>query len=440
MRGGALRQAHRAWRPHAAQVLGDRRLLSKQAGDGIAIDRSKMYSIKQQTELKHGAASSMMVHLTQRIKLRSPLTIAEYMRECLTNAQHGYYMKKDVFGSQGDFTTAPEISQMFGECIAIWVLHTYAAMAVGSQKQPKNFRLVELGPGRGTFMSDIVRTIKQLAPEVLKMMEVDLVEVSPSLKKLQEDKLAEHITSGLSVRWQSSLKQVPAPGESAIIYLAQEFFDALAVHQFVKKDVGWCEYLVDVGSKAESSSLHYVVSRGPTVAATLYEQYLPTNVDEAEICPEGIGLAETLGSMIAETDGLGAALIVDYGREGPIKKSLRAIRDHKMEPALENPGDADLSVDVDFRMLADAAHRGAKRTQGGDVKIYGPTPQSRLLSSLGIRQRMLNILETQRGLTKEQRQDILKAYERLIGPEQMGEIYKALAIAHPRIPKLVAFD
>mmetsp|Transcript_10751 Transcript_10751/g.44817 ORF Transcript_10751/g.44817 Transcript_10751/m.44817 type:complete len:427 (-) Transcript_10751:839-2119(-) len=397
----------------------------------VGIDRSKLH-IPHVEKTKTGAAESMVAHLTQRIHYRNALTVADYMRECLTNPHHGYYIKNEVFGRTGDFTTAPEISQVFGECLGIWILKTFAAIT--SVQKPKGFKIVELGPGRGTLMRDISRIIKSATPTVFRNLEIQFMEVSPKLREVQRATMGAYAHELLGLHWFENLSQIPEPDGMATIYIAQEFFDALAVHQFLKTDKGWCERMIDVEVDPNAEfPFRYVLSRGATAASTVYKPLLPAGVEQVEISPDAYGIAETLGSFIGASDGLGACLVVDYGKVGPIESSLRAIRNHKIEPALLSPGEADLSVDVDFGLLS----RGFRA--GGDkhVDVYGPISQRQLLHSLGGVEKAYMLADSAEA--ESQKTAVLKSYERLSSPDQMGDIYKAMAVTHSDVPTPVAF-
>ncbi|KAK9807683.1 hypothetical protein WJX72_005978 [[Myrmecia] bisecta] len=390
----------------------------------------------------------MARHIKALIRFRGgPITLAEYMSEVLTNPTAGYYMHRDVFGGQGDFTTSPEVSQLFGEMVGIWCLTVWQQLG-----QPRKLRLVELGPGRGTLMADLLRGTA-VFQQFAKAVHVDLVEVSTAMRDLQwgtlrcEERLlgdvgpsllgqdphptAVSAISGAQVRWHHSLDEVPS--DAPAIYLAHEFFDALPVHQFQRTERGWCERLVDLASPDSPLHLRLVLSPGPTPASQLLVERrlssLPAGTEsrsQLEVSPQGMATAAELSQRVAQHGG--AALIVDYGQEGPYAASLQAIRSHKFVSLLEQPGKADLSARVDFGAL-----RSAAEGRGAEVACHGLITQAQFLQSLGIQARLESLLQR---ASPPEAEMLQQGYMRLVGgkgrtsadEEGMGESYKALAI------------
>ena len=309
-------------------------------------------------------------HLRRRIALEGPLTVARYMEECLGNPRHGYYMTRDPLGAAGDFTTAPEISQMFGELIGLWAAVQWQAM-----DRPEALHLVELGPGRGTLMADALRAAGQVAP-FRAALEVHLVETSPALRDRQRETLA-RVHPDVTPRWWNDLSQVP---QGPAIVIANEFFDALPIRQFLRGPDGWRERLVTWGAEdgdAAAGAFAFTLS-----AAAPASPLIPPPLDTApdgsvvEICPAGLRKAHTLAARLAEQGG--AALIVDYGhdRSGP-GDTLQAVKDHEFANVLDDPGGADLTAHVDFQQLA------AQCLQAGAL-TFGPIGQGEFLTALGI--------------------------------------------------------
>ncbi|XP_027354832.1 protein arginine methyltransferase NDUFAF7 homolog, mitochondrial isoform X1 [Abrus precatorius] len=390
--------------------------------------------------------SELVKHLKGIIKFRGgPISLGEYMSEVLTNPKAGYYINRDVFGAEGDFITSPEVSQMFGEMIGVWVMCLWEQMG-----QPKRVNLIELGPGRGTLMVDLLRGASKFK-NFIESLHVHLVECSPALQKLQHQNLKcvdeENATQdtdkrtvsslvGAPVSWHATLEQVPLGLPTIII--AHEFFDALPVHQFQKASRGWCEKMVDV---AEDSSFRFVLSPQPT-PATLYllkrckwaaaEEI--AKVNQIEVCPKAMELTQTIVDRIS-SDG-GGALIIDYGLDGVISDSLQAIRKHKFVSLLDSPGSADLSAYVDFASIRHSAEEAS-----GEVSVHGPITQSEFLGSLGINFRVEALLQN---CTEEQAEALRTGYWRLVGdgeapfwegpdedvPIGMGTRYKAMAIVN----------
>ena len=337
-------------------------------------------------------------YLRQRIALDGPVTVERYMSLCLGH----YYGTRDPLGRRGDFTTAPEISQMFGELVGLWAAETWSFMG-----RPAPCRLIELGPGRGTLMSDALRSA-QVLPGFREILQVHLVETSPVLRQRQEAALA---GSGIPVSWHPRVEDVP-PGPALVI--ANEFFDALPVRQFVATERGWCERLVGLaddgftfGLRAEPEPL----GQRPNELG-----------DVLEIPAASTAVAQQLGRRLA-CDG-GAALIVDYGYEGPaFGDTLQALREHAFGHPLEAPGEADLTTHVDFRLLARAA-------AGQGARAHGPVTQADFLEALGIGTRADAL---KRRANPAQAEAIDRALERLTdrGEKGMGRLFKVLALTHP---------
>ncbi|XP_030800835.1 protein arginine methyltransferase NDUFAF7, mitochondrial isoform X2 [Camarhynchus parvulus] len=283
-----------------------------------------------------GGAGAMLRHLARKLRASGPVTVAEYMREALTNPGQGYYTRRGGVGESGDFITSPEISQVFGELIGIWYISEWMAMG-----KPSTFQLVELGPGRGTLTEDILRVFKQLASVLSKCdVSVHLVEVSPKLSEIQavmltggkvqpspEDESAymKGISkTGIPIFWYRDIQDVP-PGYS--FYLAHEFFDALPIHKFQRTEKGWREVLVDIDPEVPDQ-LRFVLSPSRTPATQNFIQPEETR-DHVEVCPEAGVIVQRLASRI-EKDG-GAALVADYGHDGTKTDTFRVL--------LQNSGD-----------------------------------------------------------------------------------------------------
>jgi NADH dehydrogenase [ubiquinone] 1 alpha subcomplex assembly factor 7 len=356
--------------------------------------------------------------IARRIARHGPITVADYMALALTDPGLGYYMQGDPFGPRGDFVTAPEVSQMFGELIGLWCIDSWQRMGA-----PAEFMLAELGPGRGTLMADALRAAR-VAPAFLDAAEVHLVEASPSLRARQ----AETLGSGRAC-WHDSLSELP---EAPLLVIANEFFDALPVRQFERRAEGWCERLVVLDSAGE-------LAFGHSRADPAIELLLPAALRAApsgslvEVSPAALGLAADIGRRVAGRGGArgGAALIIDYGHaESTPGATLQALRHHARHEVLADPGEADLTAHVDFAALAQAA-------AAAGAACRGPVAQGTFLTRLGLEARAEALVRT---ATPEQGRDIEGARARLAGPEQMGEHFKALALAHPDLGPLAGFD
>ena len=359
--------------------------------------------------------SPLETEIRRLIAVAGPMSIAEYMRLCLTHPQYGYYVTRDPLGAHGDFITAPEISQMFGELIGVWMVAVWQQMG-----SPENVRVVELGPGRGTLMSDALRAAKVVG-DFHAALVVHLVEISPKLQQAQEQ-LLEGL--GVPILWHSALAEVPS---GPVIIIANEFIDALPVHQAVKRADGWHERVVEI---APSGELAIGIARDPLPH---FEATLPRGLRQA---PEGSvyewrsdAVALEIGRRV-RTDG--AALIIDYGHAWyGLGETFQAVAGHSFTDPLRAPGEADLTAHVDFAALAQSA-----QIIGG--RIHGPISQRDLLRGLGIDKRAA-ALKTR---APERAAEIDQALARLTatGPRGMGELFKALAIADSKLGKLPGFE
>jgi SAM-dependent MidA family methyltransferase len=331
------------------------------------------------------------------IAAQGPIPVADFM--ALANS--AYYASRDPLGRAGDFITAPEVSQVFGEMLGLWCAHVWH-----EQGRPKHKRLVELGPGRGTLMADALRALR-VAPEFLDGLEIVLVESSPTLRALQEERLKGH-----NVRWTAAFDS--SLGDRALFLIANEFFDALPVRQYVKTLRGWNERMV----RFSDGKLDFALAPVPTPFGTI-----PSDRDEApdgavcEISPAGLALGEEIARVIAAQGG--AALIVDYGYDRPdFGETLQAVRAHEFASVLDDPGETDLSAHVDFTALAASASRAG-------AAVYGPTSQAAFLDDIGVVRRFEQLAA---GNPNAAASELWPQLDRLVNPEQMGTLFKALAI------------
>ena len=351
--------------------------------------------------------TALGTRLAARIARLGPITLADYMTEALTHPRHGYYMHGDPFGADGDFVTAPEISQMFGELIGLWCADVWQRMGL-----PDPVLLVELGPGRGTLMADALRAVRTV-PEFRSALRLHLVEISPALRRRQADALRTETTP----IWHECLADVP---DGPLIVIANEFFDALPIRQFARTAAGWCERLVTLGTDGRTLAL----TLGP--ASPQAEILLPPALRTAppgaiaEVSPAAIGVASEIGHRLA-THG-GAALIIDYGdARPPGEPTLQAVRSHTRHDVLAAPGSADLTAHVDFAALARAAKDAGANAQG-------PVPQGDFLHALGLAARAETLHHT---ASPAQAEAIAAAMHRLTDPAEMGTLFKVLTLSHP---------
>ena len=351
------------------------------------------------------------------IAATGPMPIAQYMTLCLTHPRHGYYMTRDPFGAAGDFTTAPEVSQMFGELIGLWAIGVWRLMG-----SPENFRLIELGPGRGTMMRDALRAAKVL-PDFRKAAVVHLIEISPSLERLQEQSLSD---LDVPVYWHGKLETVP---DGPAIILANEFLDALPVQQVVKQASGWHQRVIDID---EAGNFAFGLSPDPLPH---FDRILPPQVRSAPIGAIYEWRADNIMLEIGRriTRFGGAALIFDYGHaQSAVGDTLQSVGAHAFADPLSSPGMVDVTAHVDFQAAAQAAENMGARA-------HGPVEQREFLRRLGIEARAAALKRMAHG---EKAAEIDAALARLTGDGRtgMGELFKAMAVADPKLGPLPGFD
>jgi NADH dehydrogenase [ubiquinone] 1 alpha subcomplex assembly factor 7 len=353
-------------------------------------------------------SSALEAVIVALIREQGPIPIARYMSLALAHPEHGYYHRREPFGAGGDFVTAPEISQMFGEIAALWL-----AQAWRDRGRPEPVRLVEIGPGRGTMMADMLRALRAV-PELRAAAEIHLVEPSARLREAQRQRLA-----GEAITWYRDLQEVP---HGPLLLVANEVIDALPVHQLVRTAAGWVERCVVLDAEGQ---LAFMTAGQPAPAALVAG--LPDDAGPgaiAERSPAREALAEAIGRRLAADPGV--ALLIDYGAapDGPAGDTLQAVRAQQPADPLAAPGEADLSAQVDFAALARAAARGGARA-------FGPVPQGAFLRALGIEARALALI---RKAPPEERRAIRAALFRLTDASAMGELFKVLALASPEGP------
>ncbi len=360
--------------------------------------------------------SPLEAEIRRLITVAGPMPIADYMRLCLTHPQYGYYLTRESIGATGDFITAPEISQMFGELIGLWMAAVWQQMGA-----PENVRVVELGPGRGTLMMDALRAAKTVGNFHATIV-AHMVEISPRLRDMQEQRLED---TGVPILWHTALADVPA-GPTFIV--ANEFIDALPVHQAIKQADGWHERVVEIASDgnlvigAAPDPLHHFDT---TVPRGLHQ---PREGSIYEWRSDAIALE--IGRRV-RTDGI--ALIIDYGhaRHG-LGETLQAVAGHSFTDPLRAPGQADITAHVDFAALAHSAE-----IIGG--RIHGPVSQGDFLRQIGIEQRAA-ALKTRASPENTAKIDGALARLTTAGPKGMGELFKVLAIADPKFGLLPGFE
>jgi SAM-dependent MidA family methyltransferase len=362
--------------------------------------------------MKHKPEDTPLSHIIRAmIRADGPLSLSSYMSLCLSHPEHGYYMTRDPFGQKGDFTTAPEISQLFGEITGLWVLDQWQRMGA-----PSHLQLIELGPGRGTWMKDITRVLSSVSHKPCSLA-IDLVEISPVLKKLQA-KTLHHLDS--PVQWHDSLQDIHIKGPCII--LANEFFDALPVRPYVYSENQWQEVVITLDSQGrfqtalsrtdmdfDSLSLHKITRKTPFKNGT-----------RIELSPARLGAMEALCEGLQGPQR--AALIIDYGyRQAPLGDTVQALYRHRPCPITDHCGRADLTAHVDFLALEAVARRKK-------ITITSATTQQDFLLSHGLLERAGQLGA---GKDKATQQALSEAVDRLAGDRQMGKLFKVLSLASP---------
>ena len=336
--------------------------------------------------------------LHRRIRQTGPISLAEYMADGLLHPEHGYYATRDPLGTAGDFVTAPEISQMFGELIGLAL-----AQAWIDQGRPTPCLLVEPGPGRGTLMADALRATAGV-PGFHDAVQVHLIEASPILRAAQAKVVPE-------ATWHDDMSQLP---DGPIFLIANEFFDALPIRQFTRDPGGWREHMVGV----EDDALVFGLSTPAPLAALDHRLEDTKPGDVVELCPTLPAIISNIGARITTFGG--AALIIDYGDWRSLGDTLQAVRQHEPVPPLTDPGMADLTAHVDFEAIAKAA---------APATFTRLSTQGVFLERLGITQRAQALAK---GLTGPAFNQHIAAHRRLTHPDEMGDIFKVIGLFPPQ--------
>ena len=344
------------------------------------------------------------------IRATGPISVTDYFSMCLADPRYGYYRTREPFGTAGDFITAPEISQLFGEMVGIFMVHAWQRHG-----SPSGVQLVEIGPGRGTMMADMLRVISRLSPQMFDDMTVHLVETSERLRGIQRVTLEAYSTK---VQWHDSFENV---SDGFTLIAANELFDAIPIRQFVKTPTGFRERLVGLDADDE---LTFTVG-----VATLDPQILPVGSPPPdgtifELAPARQAVMLALCERLRQSGG--TALIIDYGHMVTgFGDTLQVLRAHEYDPPLAHPGEADLTSHVDFEDLARVA-------VGAGVHLNGGLRQGDFLYGLGLAERAAALARDKEPAAQKL---VAAAVDRLAGEGagKMGELFKVIAVSSPAL-------
>ena len=367
---------------------------------------------------------TLKARIIRHIKDNGPMNIAAYMSWCLLDPIQGYYPTRDPLGVDGDFITAPEISQMFGEVLGLWLIHAWRGMG-----SPKTIQLVEYGPGRGVMMSDILRAA-QLDKEFFAAIRLHLIETSSALEAKQAEQLA---ACGVSVNWVSRLEDVP---KGPTLIIGNEFLDCLPIRQFIMKDRfkdmgGWHVRMVDIHPQ-NPEKLVYTITNTPISEIDI--AMLPKDTQDYkddDLLEVSLGLAQMIESLKTRfSENSGAALFIDYGpSETEFGDTFQALKKHNKVFPLDEPGHADLTARVNFSHLRHLANIAK-------LSSFGPCQQGKFLSRLGIEVRAVSLTRAQ----PNQKEKIARQLHRLTDNAEMGTLFKAIAIQSENLPTPLGFE
>lgn len=365
--------------------------------------------------------SVLKQRLVKRIKAEGPMSVAEYMTLCLLDPVDGYYPTRDPLGSDGDFITAPEISQMFGEVIGLWCIQSWIDMG-----RPPSVQLIELGPGRGIMMADILRTAA-LDKAFERALSVTLIEASAALEAVQGQTLA---ATGVPVSWASDISKVP---EGPSLIIGNEFLDCLPIRQFIQDDpfagrAGWHERMVSVD---DEDNLRFVKS--PVALSKVVQDALPAAQKEArkdelmEVCIAARQVTDQIAARLLDYPG--RALFIDYGPEvTEFGDTLQALKRHEKVGVFSDPGNTDLTARVDFAALIEGA-------KDAGLDASEAVAQREFLSKLGIEMRAVALIKGK----PDAKPKIVRQLHRLMDGDEMGELFKSVCLSSPGLPSPLGF-
>jgi NADH dehydrogenase [ubiquinone] 1 alpha subcomplex assembly factor 7 len=359
--------------------------------------------------------TALATRIRKRIKDAGPITVAEYMTLCLLDPVDGFYPTRDPLGSDGDFITAPEISQMFGECLGLWVIQSWDDLG-----RPTRFNLVELGPGRGVMMADMLKAVA-LQPDCLAAATVTLVEASAALQAVQAKTLGR---SGAQVSWADRLEAVD---DAPTLVIGNEFLDCLPIRQFVRAQGAWSERRVGVVDDALRFVTDSVAASDAVTALFPGTEPEPKDGDLLEVNLATAQIVDHLSERFSKQ--MGRALFIDYGpATTEFGDTLQAIRRHEKVGVFAQPGDADLTARVDFGAVSSLA-------QEAGLVVHGPETQRALLSKLGVEVRAMSLLRDNPAAKPK----LLRQLHRLMDEDEMGTLFKAICLSASGLPKPLGF-
>ena len=358
--------------------------------------------------------------LKKRILNFGPISISDFILEANLNSKFGYYNNHLPFGEKKDYVTSPEISQMFGELIALWTIECWKKIG-----EPKKFNIIELGPGSGILMTDFLRVIKLYPKFIKKCNQIYLFEISPFLKKIQKKTLLKIENKILKkIKWIKNLNDIP---ETPFVLIANEFFDALPIKQIQLTKIGWRERMLNYNKKKKSFFISY--SNNPTIL----EKFLPkkkkcTKIGSIyEIPFNMLSFLENLFNKIKKTKS--TCLIVDYVKNKKFQSSLKSIKNQKIINPLKEIGNSDISTHVDFDLIKEISKKF-------NLNNYGPITQRKFLINLGILFRAKILIKN---ANSGQKKKIQNSLDFLINKKKMGEIFNVISISNKKIDNLVGF-
>jgi NADH dehydrogenase [ubiquinone] 1 alpha subcomplex assembly factor 7 len=376
-----------------------------------------------------------------RIKREGPISVHDYALGCLYDDEHGYYRNKTVIGGAGDFVTAPEISQVFGELIGLWCIAVWQQMG-----SPEQFHLVEFGPGRGTMMRDMLRA-QRLAPAFLKAAQVTLFESSYALRRVQQATLSD---APVPIRWRKdtldpldfgcpTVRGIPVQTEIPVIIVANEYLDVAIPYQYVRKGRGWHERQVCLDERGQLAFCHAVEpqmtgsdSDGRCGSWSWVEPFWANasqHAQDGDILEAWFVFGQA--PILANWANTSAALFMDYGHvKSGLGDTFQAVRNHAWEHPLTSPGEADLTAQVDFEIFKAQYDCPDRHT------VDGPTTQAEFLGRLGIMERASKLMGANPGKAGEIEAGVM----RLMAPNGMGTRFKAIGIRSPNVGKLPGFE